>query len=969
MKGRITGTNVLMTLAAVLLATPLLFGQADTGIIEGTVTDTDGGVLPGATVTGKNVDTGMTRADTTSVNGSYRLSALQPGVYTITVELSGFATTVRENVTANVGKVARIDFQIGAAAVSETVTVSAEAPLVEASQSDLSTVVNEKLIANLPLNGRKFQDLALMAPGVRTGNYYDPTKTEIGGTSMGGQQGRTTFFSIDGGDDRDSVVGGLLQQYPQEAIQEYEVTTQRFGAEYGRSPQGVVSVVTKSGTNALSGSVFGFFRDDSLNTNGYFNENVNIGGNDIALPADQKANKPPFSQQQFGGSIGGPISADQAFYFFAYERNKRNDYTTVTTGGVLPEEEGSFAKPFKNDMVVAKANWNLSSDNSMYVRYGMENNKREHDFIGGNTLSSSGALNTNKFHSMLAADTWVLSADKLNEIHFQYSYFKNDITAEFNTLPGIVTPSFNLGANLNTPQQTVQKRIQVRDDFSLRKTGWMGDHDMKIGGEIIRTHFGGFFIPTLYGVFRYDTDDYQNAQATSFSGSASNKPASQGGGGADDDWNYYAFYLQDDWKVSNKLTINAGLRYEVETGPFDVDWPDTVALTLVNSLADGTGLAKGADRKTDRNNFGPRLGFAYDVNGDAKTVIRGGGGIYYDEIFQNITLYEGWMNPDNATQFVSFANPDFTPQQYAANIDYYRDLFFSPTWEGQVLRMTDNSLVMPYSWQATIGVSRQVAEHLAFDADYVHTMSLKEVARRTINGGPARAGYEDRSTAVMFPDYGPIYLESNYGHSRYDALQVAMRARYAKASIQASYAYSVAKNIVNDFFTQPSNQNNWKADWGYTPNDQTHVFALGGVVALPWDFQVSSVIAARSAKPFNTRAGTNLDNQGGSGADRPKPGTVLPDGSVYSGVRNENRAGSFISLDFRVSKIFRLGERASVEALFEAFNITNHTNFDVDSYIADVRSIPNAGAFKTGFGDPTSAFAPRQAQFGLKLTF
>ncbi|MEW6364990.1 MAG: carboxypeptidase regulatory-like domain-containing protein [Acidobacteriota bacterium] len=968
--------SLLMVIATMLFACPLVFGQADTGTIEGIVTDTEGGVIPGATVTGKNVATGMTRIDTTSINGGFRLSAMPPGVYNVTVELAGFATVIHENVTVNVGKSIDLDFQLTAAKVAETVTVTAEAPLVESTESDLSTIVNEKLISNLPLNGRKFQDLALMAPGVRTGNYYDPTKTEIGGTSMGGQQGRTTFFSIDGGDDRDTVVGGLLQQYPQEAIQEYEVTTQRFKAEYGRSPQGVVSVVTKSGTNEFSGSIFGFFRDDSLNSNNYFNEKVRIQGEDIDRPDDpsdpnHKREKPPFSQQMYGGSFGGPIAQDKAFFFATYEHNTRNDYTTIDTGGRLPSEEGNFAKPFKNDMVVAKANFNISSDNNMYVRYGMENNKRDHDFIGGNTLKNSGAKNTNKFHSVLAADTWVLSADKLNEIHFQYSYFKNDIRAERSDLPAIVLPSYNFGANLNTPQQTIQKRYQIRDDFSMRKTGWMGDHDMKIGVEIIRTHFGGFFVPTLYGVFRYDTDDYQNAQATSFSGSASLYSLEEGGGGANENWHYFAGYYQDDWKVSNKLTINAGLRYEVEFGPFEYR-NATKPGDLVNSLGPGTGLTPTSDRKTDTNNLGPRIGFAYDVAGDAKTVIRGGYGLYYDELFQNITLYEGWMNYNNPTQFVSFANPDFTPEDYIKNKDYYRRIWFTPDWTGQVLRMTENSLVQPYSQQFSIGASRQLTDRVAFDADYVHVLSLDEVHRRVVNGGNARAGYADRSTAIMWPDYGPIYLEGNRGHSMYDALQVAMRARYSKMSLQASYAYSKAKNIANDFNTQPSNQNDWEADWGYAPNDQTHVFALGGVFALPWDFQVSSVVAARSGKPFNTRAGQNLDNQGGSGADRPTPGvTVLPDGSIYSGTadRNANRASNFISLDFRVSKIFRLGDRAGIEALFEVFNLTNHANFDVDNYITSIRSSADASTLTNGFGDPTNAFAPRQAQFGLKFTF
>jgi len=283
-------TRAATLLAALgLVSAPALWAQTGTGDIDGHVFDDSKAAVPGATITAKNASTGLTRTTNSSANGNFHIGSLPAGRYDVTAELSGFSTQVRQGVSIQVESTANIDFDMKVGGMSETVTVTQEAPLVETTTSDVGDVITSAMIENIPLNGRKFQDLSLLVPGTRSSNYYDPTKSEVGGISYGGATGRNVIINVDGGDNNDGVVRGLLQQFTAEAIQEYKVTTQRYTAEFGRSTGGIVNVITKSGTNATHGSLFGFGRNQDLNSLTFFEKEQNI-------------EKPPFKQFQFGGS-------------------------------------------------------------------------------------------------------------------------------------------------------------------------------------------------------------------------------------------------------------------------------------------------------------------------------------------------------------------------------------------------------------------------------------------------------------------------------------------------------------------------------------------------------------------------------------------------------------------------------------------------------------------------------------------
>jgi outer membrane receptor protein involved in Fe transport len=955
-----------IAVASLLVLPGLVWAQADTGSIDGRVFDESKAATPGATITVKNVATGLTRTSNSSASGSYHIGSLPAGTYEITVELTGFATQVRKGVPVQVASVANVDFTMKVSAMTETVEVVGETPLVESTTSDVGDVITSTIVENLPLNGRKFQDLSLLVPGTRPSNYYDPTKTEVGGISYGGATGRNVIISVDGGDNNDGVVRGLLQQFTAEAIQEYKVTTQRYSAEFGRSTGGVVNVITKSGSNEFHGSLFGFGRNESLNSLGFFEKQAKDDG--VCDGAGQQECKSPFKQYQFGGSLGGPIQQDKAHFFIAYERNQRDDFSRVDTAGALPAEEGAFPSPFRNNLLAAKLNFQLSDKNTMIVRYALEDQKTQHDFIGGNTLSSSGATNTNRIHSAIAKNTTVLGNNKVNEVLVMFQNFENNITAENPGFPAIQTPSFLAGANLNTPQQTIQRRWQFRDDFSFRKEGWGGDHDFKVGAEVIRSHYGGFFTPTLYGYFIFNQDlgndinNYLNALADTFSGSA-------GDNEFDDNWTYVAGYIQDDWKPTNRLTLNLGLRYEIQTGPYSNDF-DTASLRAL------AGVGAPTQRSLDKNNIGPRIGFAYDITGDARYVARGGYGRYYDEIFSNITLYEYWSQVSSPTFFISTA-PSFTPAQYIANRDAIRNSFIDPSFAGQLLRLTAPDLEQPYADQFNVGFSVQPTKTLAFDLDYVHSTGKAEIHRWRIN--TAQNVDTRLSPAGRFnPSLGAILVEGNRGRSKFDGVYLTGKVRTQKASVIATYTWSKGLNCSNDFNSQPADITNAtigndcgaggaaSSDFAPAPNDIRHRATLAGIFQLPWDFQIATGIQGNTGKPFSALAGLGgLSNS--VRATNPATGAMFDRNSFRTGPEQATEGGqgglAFFSLDVRLSKMFKFGEHKSVEVLFEVFNLTNHANFNRDDYI-DRFTSPD-------FGKATSIIpnSQRQAEFGARFRF
>src|SRR6266540_217814 len=347
----------------VLLACASAAAQQTTGNVAGRVLDQQNAAVPGVTVTAKSPSTGFTRSEVSDAEGVYRLTALPVGVYEVTAELQGFSTVSKKDVIVDVSTTVTIDFSLKVAALAETINVTGATPLIETATSSVGGVVDVKRIESMPLNGRQFANLAATIPGVGLGFHSDPTKSTQYSPQIAGGNGRNVNYQIDGGDNNDDTVGGLLQLYPLEAIQEFNFITQRYKAEYGRSNGGVMNIVTKSGTNQMKGSWFTSLRDKSLNAKTESEKLSNVGKQD-------------YRRYQYGGSFGGPIIQNKAHFCTAYERTQQDTKQAVTTFGLFPNLEGVFPTPSRENLFTSKVSANLTNSQYLSVRYGRNTNSQ-----------------------------------------------------------------------------------------------------------------------------------------------------------------------------------------------------------------------------------------------------------------------------------------------------------------------------------------------------------------------------------------------------------------------------------------------------------------------------------------------------------------------------------------------------------------------------------------------------------------
>ena len=595
--------------------------QQTTGTIAGRLTDAQGAAVPGVTVTGRNVSTGFLRTGVTDGEGVYRLSALPVGTYDVTAELQGFAKIENKGIVLNVGQTLDVDMILKLAGVSEAITVNAETPIIETGSSSVGGVVDISRIESLPLNGRQFANLAATIPGVGLGFHSDPTKSSQFSPQINGGNGRNVNYQIDGGDNNDDTVGGLLQLFPLEAIQEFNFVTQRFKAEYGRSNGGVMNIITKSGTNNYHGSAFTLFRDKSLNARTFSQQIANI-------------EKTDYKRYQFGGSFGGPIILNKAHFFGAVERTQQDTNQAVNTLGLFPGSDGVYATPYRENLITVKGTMNLNPAHYLSVRYGRNNNSQPY----GATLRnapSAWSTSKNEFNSLNLNHNWVIGGTKLNEVVFQYADFKNNIPLSSSD-PWLIFPNgVRSGANPNTPQSTEQTKWQFRDDFSWSVTGMGGlGHDFKVGANWIHE-------PHLFATFNGGATPQLTLNSDSLNSTV--RQVLYNGGAADVNipLDLFAFYVQDDWRINDRLTLNLGLRYDYVDG-VPIGQEPNENFRIMQSAGAAGRFANfplledfGLSSRNDGDNWQPRAGFAYDLFGNGRDVVRGGWGLYTDFGFTN----------------------------------------------------------------------------------------------------------------------------------------------------------------------------------------------------------------------------------------------------------------------------------------------------------------------------------------------
>ncbi|MEP6924735.1 MAG: TonB-dependent receptor, partial [Pyrinomonadaceae bacterium] len=861
----------------------------------------------------------------------------------------------------------------------------AEMPLVDTQTSKIDAVIQTKEIENLPLNGRNFLELALLTPGNAPAPNFDPTKSNTVLISSAGQLGRGGNVMIDGTDNNDDVVGGSLINISQDAVQEFQVATNRFSAEYGRSGSSVINVVTKSGTNTLHGSISFFERDKRLQ----------------GLPAtyDRNLPAPPFDRQQYSFTLGGPIIKDKLFAFGAFEHRNQSGAALVGIRDVTNQRitRGFASAPLKDSLFNGRIDYLANDANRVNFRYSFEDvDATDSSKLDRAIGSASYQQNLqNRFHALMANWSNVISPRMINEFSFSLNDFNNETKP---TVDGtqFTFPSILDGSSFRVPQGTKQNRLQ----FSDALTAIFGAHTLKFGGEFQHVTSSAFL-----GVFRQGriefVEDFASADRngdgqindndllfavtlrSQFPDRDLNLPKINN--------NYFAFFAQDDWRVSRKLTFNLGLRYEVDTNVKNNSGYGDIN-PLVASFYQG-------DRQRDSNNFAPRIGFNYSAFKD-KLSFHGGYGIYYDRVTLELITLERGLDGRALPIAVRAGNALTAPNGQPIFLDQNgRFVPGAPTvqnpFSGFILtgagasgiNIIDNNLQNPMIQQSNLGLQWEFARDFVLRADYLHNFGTHFIIGRTIGavfnpvvGGPDRV----------------VNLESSV-KTFYDGLLLSVEKRLSNQfSFRAAYTLSKSLNYANDdqipFSNGPLDPNNLRLEFGPTPNDQRHRFTFAGTVEMPFGFRLSPILTVASGVPTDILlpdASSRLPN-----LQRNAGGRIIKDAAELNQFISQLNAGgfrfngaplalapanarftdNFSSLDLRISKVFTFKERFRLEPVVEIFNVFNTTNILGNSNtnysgFGNVLGTPTFGQPVTTAGGVFGSGGPRAFQLAARFSF
>ena len=915
-------------LVIVALVPGLASAQTTTATIRGVVHDPQGAPVPSATVAVSGRDTGISRSVQTATDGTFVIGSLLPSVVDLTVSAGGFAPVKRTGLVLEVGQTAAVDISLALAGVQERVDVAARAAAVDTSRSVVDAVIGSAAIEALPLNGRNFLELALLVPGNAPAPNFDPTKSNSVVISSAGQLGRGGNITIDGADNNDDVVGGTLQNVTQESVQEFQIATNRFTAESGRSASSVINVVTKSGSDRLRGSGSLFLRDSSWQ----------------GLPAtfDRSAgDKPPFDRQQLAGAAGGPLVAGRAFWFGAAEYRNQDGAVLVGARDVATRTiRRTFAPAPLDDMLgSARVDWRSGGGDAFMFRYAGEHA----DDTGASSLdraigsASQRQRSRNGYQSIVGTWTRVANAALVNAATVSFSSFDNDI-APVAAGPQLTFPSIQDGSSFRVPQGTTQKRFQINDTVSLVR----GAHNLRAGGEWQRVDAlfdlgvfreGRVELVEDFATFDHNADGRVDDQDLLFAVTLRSGRPEQALVLPDADNDYVAAFVQDDWRVRRDLTLNLGLRYELDTDVKNISRYGEIN-PLVQPFLQGT-------RKRDRNNFGPRIGFNW-APGSARTSVHGGYGIYYDRVTLEIESLERGLDgralPIEVRAgnvfFLDPATGRFPPIAPSLANPFTGFILTGAGASG--INIIDNSLQNPSVQQWNLGVQRALPADVVLRIDGVHNLGTHFIIGRTIGevfnpvvGGPDRV----------------VNLESSV-NTHYDALLLSAERRGTRLGFRGAYTLAKSLNYANDdqipFANGPLDPNNLRREYGPTPNDQRHRFTLAAWAQAPAGVLMAPMLTIASGVPMDilmpdaqSRIPVFQRNAGGrqfkTGADLNQALADLNaqggiNGELLPLVRDDVRFGDgFSSLDLRVSRPFAWG-RVRVEPMMEVFNLFNVTN-------------------------------------------
>jgi outer membrane receptor protein involved in Fe transport len=889
MNRSIRNLSMLIFLFAALILTNPWNANAQTfrGTILGAVTDSSGGAVPGATVTVKNNDTGLTRTVTTTDDGSYAAPELPIGNYTVTVEKSGFKLAVVNDIRVEVSSERRADFTLQPGQLAQKVEVQGEElPQVESTSNTLGGIVESKIVTSLPVNGRDYQKLIFLVPGV-TGSPDQITDSpgSFGIFSVNGARGRANNFLLDGTDMNDGyrndpaineagTYGTPATILPVEAIAELRVAS-NFEAEYGRSAGGVINVVTKSGTNQLHGSGFEFFRNTALNARNYFNPAVNEPG---GQPQE------PFHNNQFGGSIGGPIIKDKTFFFVDYEAVRetgRLNYTTlvpsaqeiaiatadiggtvnpvvakllamnpwptpnISTNAFSGVNNAFVATPFSNrvDNGIVKIDHNFNKDNLLTGRYYIGDSQQSFPLglVGGSLLPGYNVATPTRVQMIALSYVAVLTPNIINETRlgwnrFAEGFFPEDRSFDPSSIgldTGVGSYNFGLprinvggyaqiGANYTVPRQRVDTNWHYIDNLSWKA----GKHDIKFGYEFRRTSISQILNIDFRGRLSFG-GSLEQALDEFLAGTPTGGSIAAGNTDRNTFQNSHALYFQDSYRLSKTLTVNLGLRYDYY-GLMQEKHGNFTNILLDQASQVATPVVIGAGRlyQPDYNNVAPRVSIAWDVLGNQRTVLRAGYGIFYDAFSQDGFIgqvpYNSIFDPGNA--YAGFGpNPISFASVAGGPFTPGTPVYGGPSPMSDGFGV-DPNLRTPYMQNFNLNLQQQIARKMVLEVGYVGSNGHKLL--RTIDANqPTQAMITAADLGCNCINDGTVprfYTSSSPSNSFYylNYLQSASNSNYN--SLQTSFRINDWHGLTTTFNYTWSHSIDDASDlWEYITNGST----------------------------------------------------------------------------------------------------------------------------------------------------
>ncbi len=975
---QVTGTRLRTALVVAAFSMGAVLAHAQVGAnVSGTVKDASGAVIPGATVTVTNLATHEARTLKSGGQGEYRLVNLQPAQYSITVQAAGFGST-KKTVELLVGSELTTDIELGNAGTSEVVTVEAGGAdaLIETTKSQPSSVIDNRQLAVLPVLNRSFLAVAQTMPGVAPIAAMSVT-TKFAVSKFGGnadqRNGYTTI--IDGTPLDDSTWGTPIINISQDAIQEFKVYQHQFDAQYGHALNAVVNVVTLSGGDKYHGTAYYFGRNASLNST-----------NAMATT------KPPYSLLRTGGTVGGPVPKLGATHFFGSLEYLRINSAQITalpaTNSFATQFNGNYPYTQWETIGDVKVDHTFSAKHSAYSRYAYD-----HQYLpsGGPVKSANNTTDNSIAHSLVFEDDYVISPRLVNTARYYY-LSHNLYTTPSNFDVEIIRPDYSTGQNPTLPQYFPRTNHTIGDTLFLSGA----KNDIKIGGELTKVYSTYQSHYYEHGQFTFTTNapfDINNSATypTLF--------VQQSNGNYFYRQLQYSAFVQDDYKVKPNLTLNIGFRYDFNTNlRNDKFYTGLLANSFFAGINNFISPNRGADFV---GGMQPRVGFAYNVDGKGKLVIRGGFGMYQTRFrpywgLQDQTQTLGAaVNITDTTQLRNY--PSIPAVLDGKTLDDYVN-----SGGARAVNTLANDFSLPYTMSYTIGAGWQIDSKSSLNVTFVHDRTAREIATHDLNL-PATGVIKLPNTATTlatgsvlarpvprFGQFGSVY---NDGSSRYDALEMQYRTRpKGMETLVVSYAYSRSMINSTTYYSQYVGTQRTPQNYSYNPTDTPSNLSISAASKEFFHgFKVSTIFRGLSGSPYSTTAGYDLDGDGQASNDRPRGlpqyvgrgdidaqlGTINayrsnPCAFLFYATKTCSLAGSTpnitraqivpdatLTWDARITKAFHFGDSMVLEGFFEGFNLANHPT----------RYAPNSSMISASYMQPTAALDPRQLQWGARFRY